>query len=95
MERPTIKFELPATKQIVTIKEWLTGREYEDSKTPMLESIAKGETVSIIAMDHQTLKSYVISVGDKTENLVETILDLPQKDYDFIFTQINETKKKS
>ena len=93
-DRPTITIELPITKQQVLIKEWLTGREYEDTQSPMYMALQKKEELDLKQFNHSTLSVYVISVGEVKENILETILDLPFDDYDFIIKSINDLKKK-
>lgn len=94
-ERPTVKIELPITKQEAVVREWLTGREYEEMQKPFYESVKKGENgLDMQYLTHQTLLAYVVSVGGKTENILETILDLPFDDYNAILQRVNELKKK-
>ena len=95
MERTTAKITLPVSKQDAVIKEWLTGREYEESQKPFYEALKKGDkNVDMQFLAHKTLESYVVSINGKTDNLLEKILDLPYKDYDAIFAKITELKKK-
>jgi hypothetical protein len=95
MERPTTKIELPITKKEVIMKEWLTGREYEEMQKPIFTALQKDEKgIDLLAMNHNAIKSYVVSVGGIAKDVLEVILDLPYDDYDFIIKKINELKKK-
>lgn len=93
--RPTTKFELPITKQEVVIKEWLTGREYEVTQKPLLENYKKGiESVDLLGLNHRMVEAYTVSIGGKTEAILDTFLDLPSDDYQTILDKISELKKK-
>ena len=96
MEREFTTIELPVTKKSVTIKKWLTGREYEELQRPIYDAFKTGktETPDILLVVHKAIEVYVVSVGDKSANLIEIIRDLPYDDYDFIVSTINELKKK-
>ena len=95
VERQTIKIELPITKKEVIIKEWLTGREYEETQKPFYDSYLKGdEGIDIQMMTHKMLESYVISVGGIAKDVLEILMDLPYEDYNFVIQKLNELKKK-
>lgn len=96
-ERPTIKIELPITKQEVILKEWITGREYESMQEPIFngsddKNINKSDFMKTVI--HNSLQAFLVSIGGITENVVEVALDLPYQDYDFILKEINSLKKK-
>ncbi len=96
MERPTINFSLPFTKKEIICKEWLTGREYENTQEPFYQNYKTGQEnrIDVKGLTHKMLESYIVSIDGKTENIVDTIIDLPFPDYDFIIQKINEIKKK-
>jgi hypothetical protein len=96
MERPTKTIELPLTKKSVVLKEWLTGREYEMTQTPLYESYKKDMKagIDLQSLTHQTFNAYVVSVDGVNKDILNLILDLPHEDYTFIIEQINDIKKK-
>lgn len=93
-DRPTITIELPITKSEVILKEWITGREYEETQKPIYDSLQKKEELNMQEFNHSTLLVYVVSVGGSKEMILDTILDLPFDDYNFIIKSINDLKKK-
>lgn len=104
MERNTIEFTLPITKKIVKIKEWITGREYEEMQKPLYENYKMrtedGKQMTemngdlLDKVNKLALSTYLVSIDGVTENLIDTALDLPYQDYKEIKDQIDEIQKK-
>ena len=98
-DRETRSFKTPSGHEIV-IKSWLTGREKRDiqniyltdvkissdqTKAPELNLDA---TKSNLAQD-KTFELMVISIDGKTDNIVDTILDMKSEDFDVIVAKLN------
>lgn len=70
------------------------------------ENITRGSNVKANVLEeaeNAAIENIVVSVDDKTENVLDTILDMREEDFDFVIKQINaireseedeETKKK-
>lgn len=98
MERETRSLTTPVKKQTVIIKDWITGREkraitevflngsefQEDGNKPKF----KGELVN--TSQDITIKTLVVSVDGKTDNVLETVLDMHSEDFEFLITEINK-----
>lgn len=105
-ERPTKTVELPLTQQQAVLKAWITGREQEYIDRPSMESVSIkpnsagkiefGEIRSdkIEQSTHRAIESIVVSVGGKTDQILDTVLDLPVSDYNVIIAEIQEMIKK-
>lgn len=96
-ERPTIKIELPITKKVVILKEWITGREYEVMQEPIFnnaddKNVNKSDFMKTVI--HKSLETFLVSIDGVSENVLELALDLPYQDYDFVLQEINSLKKK-
>lgn len=99
-ERPTVSFTLPNTGLVVTRKAWITGREHEKIQEPVLKKYkgtgSEFDGGMVTEMMHEMLNTFLISIGDQKENLVDFALDLPNEDYQMIIKEIEDsTKKKS
>ena len=97
--RETIIIETPKQKQKVELKTWLTGGEKRSITNSLLKGAEftqdelqnptiKGESVS--EMQDNTIKAIVVSVDEKTENVLQTILDMRSEDFDFVVEEINK-----
>ena len=109
-ERETKTFETPDGVK-VEVKTYLTGREMRAIKDTFLRHMKiKGEgdkssfeglqgSVTSEAED-KTIETSVVSVNGSKEGILNTILDLPAKEYNFIVKELNklvftDVKKKS
>lgn len=109
-ERPTVTVTTPRGKHEVKIKEWLTGREREHVNAPLYESVTpemgameKMDDIKLGKMNvakfmtesgHREIETYVISVDGKTENILDTILDMHEDDTKFVRGEIAKVAKK-
>jgi hypothetical protein len=105
MERETKTFETPE-KHIVVIYTYATGRESRDMEQIVMKalkvditydgarSVKDFDATSTQTVEEKMLKTMVVSFDGKTENLVDTILDLRKSEYDFIVNEVNEVLKK-
>jgi len=100
-KRETISFETPISHAKVIIKAWLTGREkrainavlfrgeeYGQGELNNIELKVKGEKIT--EMQDELLKAYLISVNDDITNPFDVILDMIDKDYNFVMSKVNE-----
>jgi hypothetical protein len=103
----THKITTPVDKAEVEIKSWITGREAEYIDELMYEAVAVKADMAgkadignvdlkkIIAdTAHRKIETFVISVGDSKENILDTVLSLHEDDYKFILDSIDEQRKK-
>jgi len=115
-EREHIDFVTPEDKHKVIIKAWLTARERRSIRSVLLDgikfSVKEGEESpisdynlegsSLDKMQDIALTTVVISVNEKTDNILDTILEMKEVDFDFIIKEIDkitgsldeDTKKK-
>jgi len=104
--RPTKELEIGGHK--IVFKTYATGRENNEIQSVYLRS-AK---ISMVGKDAQvgsftgevqieavkkSIEMLVVSVDGKTENVVDTILDLPVEDYEAVVAEIEQltSKKKT
>ena len=86
---------------------YITGRDAEAIQAPLLKAMKlqpnkRGEDVQMGEIDtdkiresnHVALKSVVKSVGGKTENVVDALLDMPAQDYEFVVEAVDDITKK-
>src|SRR6185369_1161378 len=103
----THKIITPVGKAEVEIKSWITGREAEFIDELMYEAIAVKADIAgkadignvdlkkIIAdTAHRKIETFVVSVGDSKENILDTVLAMHEEDYEFILNSIDEQRKK-
>lgn len=104
MERETKTITTPSGHKII-LHTYATGREVREIEGKYLSSVkvdvTKGEptfkdfdTSAPFEAEKAMLKVLVISVDDKKENIIDTLLDLPSTDYEFIVSECNEITKK-
>lgn len=106
MERQTKTIQTPEMKIEVKIYTYITGREYEYTQEPLFQAMAVTPSMSgdvkmgeiniakVQESTHRMLEKMVVSVGEKKEDLLNVLLDMPQPDYQFVLDQINELIKK-
>jgi len=99
MDIPTKVIETPQIKTKVTLKEWITGGDFEDFQKNMLKDIAVGpdgntigEIKASVALDqnHKAIELVVVEVDGVKENILKTLRDLPKADYQFVIDAVNE-----
>lgn len=107
MERETKTFKTTSGKTTVVLYTYATGREVRaiDSKyvSAMKLDLQNGEpTMKNIDMsvayeaENEMIKALVVSVNDSKENILDTVLDLHQTEYEEIIAELsNITKKKT
>jgi len=100
MTRETISLETPIEKKKIVLNKWLSGRERRLVNAIVLNSQEftigevqetkkfKGEIVN--QMQDELIKAYVVSIDEKTDDLLNKILDFIDTDYDFVIAEINK-----
>jgi hypothetical protein len=103
----THKITTPIGSQEVELKDWITGREAEYLDELAYEAVAVKADVSgkadignidlkkiITETNHRKIETYVVSVGGKSEGVLESVLDMHEQDTQFILDAIDEQRKK-
>lgn len=98
--RDTIALDFGEIK--IELKKWLTGRErqvlnskifgdrsfsQDEVKTPQAITFRGSD---IPTLQNATIEAYVYSVNGETEKVVETLLDLPEDQFNEIYAKITE-----
>jgi hypothetical protein len=102
MNRETKIVQTPGGVEVV-LNTFITGREEREIEQAMYSNVkmqyaAKAQDInmegfdaaSLVLAENKALELVVVSVGGKTENVIEAILDLSSIDYRFIKDQVNE-----
>jgi len=102
MERETKEIVTPVDKHKVVIKAWITGREKRALGRPFLSgmkfSVTEGEPKAedinpgelMEKAENIAIETIVVSVNGQTEKIVDKILDMKEKDYEFVKSEINK-----
>lgn len=107
MDRETTTIKTPVDKHEIVLKSWITGREKRELRKPFLKeikiSLKKGEKDaeaesfnSFEAMneaENKAIEIMIVSINGKKENILNTVLDMKEKDYSFIIKEINKITK--
>ena len=104
----THKITTPVGNAEVEIKDWITGREAEYIDELSYEAVAvkadftgKADIDSVdikkilTETNHRKVEKFVVSVNGSTENILDTVLNLHEDDYQFILDSIDEQRKKN
>lgn len=102
MERETKEILTPGGLKIV-LKTWLTGRERREIRYSMLKDMNLKSGVDnsadvsynitadqIVASEDSLIKSIVVSVEGKSDNILNDILDLRAPEYEFILAEVRK-----
>lgn len=108
IERETREIETPVSKAKVVLHTYLTGREFEYSQGPLLQAMkvraaTKEDGVSFGDIDvekvqettHRLIEKLVVSVNGNKESVLDLVLDLPNEDYQFVVSEMNDLAKKN
>ena len=102
MERETREIITPVDKHKVVIKDWITGREKRELKKPFLDgmkfSISEGTPKAddvnagelMTKAENVAINLIVISVNGDNEKVLDKILDMKEKDFNFIVNEVNK-----
>ena len=98
-DTPTIQIETPKGKHKLVLKEWITGRDMRELKDIYLKVgniDASGQGMIDIKpevlnqAENKSVELVVISVDEKTDKVLETILDMPSEDTTFVLLKVAE-----
>ncbi len=100
MEREIKTVTTPVGKVAIVLKTWLSGKEKRDIQSVFLNNLSiksgsanpnyevKGELIN--QAQDKTIQSVVVSVGGKTENVLNEVLNLRSEDFEFVIDEINK-----
>lgn len=100
MDRDTLTITTPVANKVVVLKSYITGRE----KRALTNIFLTGELqFSTDAKDIKGLKAglveqaedlafrtVIVSIDGKTEDIVNSVLNLPAQDYSYIVKAVND-----
>lgn len=97
-DRETYEVITPAGRKVV-LRSWITGRESQDIDNAMfsgLKSTGDGKRLTpeisstmLSDQENASIKAVVVSVDNKNNDIVETVLNLRKSEYDFIIKEVN------
>lgn len=103
----THKITTPNGSQEIEIKDWITGRQAEYIDELTYESMAVKadftgnaemsniDLKKIIAeVNHRTIETFVVSIDDVKDDLLNKVLDMHEDDTKFILDHIENQRKK-
>lgn len=103
--RETITLKTPLAKEVV-IKSYLTGREKRNIRKVYTQNLKQvtdesgntryetNNTDDLVSMaEDALLQNAVVSYDGKTENIVESLLDAPAEEYNFVLEACNNLGK--
>ncbi len=103
MDRETIKIETPVDKHNVILNSYITGGEKRQIRRVLFESAEplKAEGVEnnrmgnllIEAAENKSVELVVVSVDDMIENVLQKVLDMKSKDYEFVLKEVDKVAK--
>ena len=104
---PTTQITTPVNGHVVTLKEWITGREAESVQAVFLAgtkvkpqangtmefgAIEVGDKTT--EMTHRAVSVWVTAVDGVQESVLEDVLNMHEKDYAFVLAKIDVLAKK-
>lgn len=105
MERENKEIVTPVGQQKIRIKAWLTARERRNIRSVLLEGVEfstkegdvenpvsnyKMNASSMDKMQDKTLETVIMDINGSAENVLETVLDMREADYNFIIKEIDK-----
>lgn len=101
MNRETKEIITPIQKHKVILKTYITGREKREINNVFLTGTKFSPNVkpeldgSLVQKSQDKLiEIIVVSVNNKTENILNTVLDMHSQDFDFVLAEINNITSK-
>ena len=82
----------------VVLKEFITGRDSRTLRGALIKAakidpdgrgVSSIDPVAMDNSDDEKIKAAIVSVDDKTDNIVDAILDMPVEDYDFVMAAVD------
>jgi len=106
MERETKTITTPIGKHKVVLKAWITGREKRELRNVFLKNVkdvsGKEEPEKMLTSaeiineaENKAIETVVVSVDGETKNVLDKILDMRAKDFEFIIEEINKITRDS
>lgn len=108
MERETTTITTPVQNKVVVLYTYLTGREFEYAQAPLLEAMAirpqgaAGEVRfgqidvnKVQEATHRLIEKHIVSVNDKSDDILNAVLDMHNDDYQFVVEKLQELSKKN
>lgn len=100
-----MEITLPITKKVVVLKEWITARQAQYINEPILKamhmnvgdtkaSVGNFDVSATVESSQREIESFIESIGGKSDAILATILDLPEKDYEVLQEKVQELRKK-
>ena len=108
MTRETRELKTPVDEVKIEIKTYITGREYEEiediiySEIKVSAAVDKGSQSAEAGMKdgsfmkkqtHKAIELLITSVNEKSEGVLEAVLDLKKEDYLFVISEIEKVTK--
>jgi hypothetical protein len=101
MERETIKVISPIGKHEVILNAWITGRARREIQRPFMTamnvSVKEGEpeiesknSAVLEEVENKTIELTVVSVNGKTDDVLNSVLNMRNQDFNFILKKIDE-----
>ncbi|KAA0004647.1 MAG: hypothetical protein FE038_02080 [Thermoplasmata archaeon] len=101
MERETHTITTPVGKQKIELLSWITGKEKRELRNVFLKRMnfkmsgAEAQTDQIDGSvieeaENKAIEIVVVSIDGSKEKILEKVLSMRDKDYDFVITEINK-----
>ena len=96
-----MQIETPIGKNKVELKEWITGRDERDIQRPItsvklqigIKGAGTGEIDVGKAMEeskNEAIKKVIVSIDGKTEGILDLVLDMHKKDFEFVMAEVDK-----
>ncbi len=103
-ERETKIVKTPVKAHEVVLKSWINGREKRALRDIFLQNIkvstkgtaeaeANNSAEVVNRAENKAIEIVVVSINNKTDKILDTILDMCGKDYDFVIDEINKVTR--
>lgn len=98
-DRETFEIVTPVKKHKVTLRAWITGRESQKIDGAMFKGVGttgdgkrlqpKLSESMLADQENASIEVVVVSVDGKTNDLVNTVLNMRKGDYDFVLKEVS------
>jgi len=100
MSRETKIITTPVDKQKITLNAWISGREKRELRDILLAGMKMDKEGKVVTdptittkTEDKAIEMIVVSVNDKNEDILNKILDMKSKDFDFVIDEINSVRE--
>ena len=103
----TNKITTPVGNQTIEIRSWITGRQAEYIDELTYEAVAVKANLTggadiekvdlkkiITESNHRKIETFVVSIDDVKDDLLNKVLDMNEQDTSFIIDAIEDARKK-